>query len=83
VTFTALILGGPTSWPVFFLKCLRIDPIDYPERIKRQLAETLAGYKDMLARLEPSGDAKKIAAVRDVIKVYERKYEHFASVVRN
>ena len=61
-----------------FPQCLRIDPIDYPERIKRRLAETLAGYKDMLASLEPSGDAKRIWALKDVIKIYELEYEHFA-----
>ena len=62
-----------------FSQYLRIDPIDYPERIKRRLAETLAGYKDMLASIEASGDAKRIAAVKDVIKIYEREYEHFAN----
>jgi hypothetical protein len=61
-----------------FSQCLRIDPIDYPERIKRRLAETLAGYKDMLATLESSGDAKRIAALKYVIKIYELEYEHFA-----
>lgn len=61
-----------------FPQCLCIDPIDYPERIKRHLAESLAGYEKMLARLEPSGDAKRIAALKDVIKIYEREYEHFA-----
>ena len=63
-----------------FPQCLRIDPIDYLERIKRQLAGTLAEYREMLARLEPSGDAKKIAAVKDVIKVYEREYGHFSEL---
>ena len=63
-----------------FSQYLRIDPIDYPERIKRRLAETLAGYKDMLASIEASGDAKRIAAVKDVIKIYEREYEHFANL---
>jgi hypothetical protein len=63
-----------------FPQCLRIDPIDYPARIKKHLANTLAGYKDMLASLEPSGDAKKIAAVKDVIGIYEREYAHFATL---
>jgi len=35
-------------------------------------------YKDTLASLEPSGDAKRIAAIEDIIKIYERQYEHFA-----
>ena len=61
-----------------FSQSLRIDPIDYPERIKRRLAETLAGYRDMLASVEPSGDAKRIAALKDIIKIYELEHEHFA-----
>jgi hypothetical protein len=60
-----------------FCQCLHIDAIDYPKRIKRQLAETLTGYKEMLVSLEPSGDAKRIAALKDVIKIYERECEHF------
>jgi hypothetical protein len=63
-----------------FPQCLRIDPIDYPARIKKHLANTLAGYKDALGSLESSGDAKKIAAVRDVIGIYEREYAHFATL---
>jgi hypothetical protein len=64
-----------------FPQRLRVDPIDYPEKIKRRLAGTLAGYKDMLASAELSGDRKRIAAIKDVIKIYEREYEHFAKPV--
>jgi hypothetical protein len=62
-----------------FPQRLRVDPtVDYPERIKGRLASTLSGYREMLARAEPSGDAKRIAAIQDIIKIYEREYEHFA-----
>jgi hypothetical protein len=61
-----------------FPQRLRIDPADHPERIKRYLASTLAGYKDMVARLELSGDEKRIAALKEVIKIYEREHERFS-----
>jgi hypothetical protein len=49
----------------------------YPQRIKTRLAETRAGYRDMLISLEPSGDAKRVAALKDVIKIHELEFEHF------
>lgn len=61
-----------------FPQRLHIDPIDHTERVKRRLAETLAGYKTMLAGFEKSGDAKRIAALKDIIQIYERENEHFA-----
>jgi hypothetical protein len=61
-----------------FTQSLRVDPIDYPERIKRRLADTLAGYRDRLATLERSGDAKRLTAIKEIIKIYEQEYEHFA-----
>jgi len=30
----------------------------------------------MLASLDPSGNAKRIAALKEVIKIYEREHEH-------
>ena len=62
-----------------FPQALRIDPFDYPEKIRRRLAGTLAGYKDMLANVEPSGNGKRIAAIKDIIKIYELEYAHFTS----
>jgi hypothetical protein len=61
-----------------FSQCLRVDPIDFPERIKRRLATTLAGYKEMLANLESPGDEKRVASVKEIIKIFELEYAHFA-----
>ena len=61
-----------------FPQRFRVDPTDHPERIKRRLANTLAGYRETLARAEPSGDAKRVAAIKDIITIYELEYEHFA-----
>ena len=61
-----------------FSQRLRIDPIDYPELIKSRLDNALIGYRDMLASAERSGDAKRAAALEDIVKIYERESEHFA-----
>jgi hypothetical protein len=61
-----------------FPQHLRIDSADYPERIRSRLASALAGYRDMLVRIEPEGNAERIAAIKDIIKVFEREYEHFS-----
>ena len=63
-----------------FPQYLRVDPFDYPERIKKRLAETLAGYQDLLVSAETSGNAERIKAIREIIKVYEAEYDHFAKV---
>jgi hypothetical protein len=34
--------------------------------------------RDAFASLEPSGDAKTIAALKNIIKIYEHQCEHFA-----
>lgn len=62
-----------------FPQRLRVDPADYPAKIKSRLFRTLAGYKEMLANAELSGDRRRIDAVKDIINIYEREYEHFAS----
>jgi len=59
-----------------FPQRLRVEPLDYPERIRRRLGSSLAGWKKMLAGTDTS-DAKRINAVRDIIKIYEREFEHF------
>ena len=61
-----------------FPQCLRVDPFDYPEKIKRRLSETLAGYQSMLANAKRSGDRKRLAAIEEIIKIYKREYAHFA-----
>jgi hypothetical protein len=63
-----------------FPQRLRVEPLNYPQRIKRHLARSLAGWREMLTGLD-SGDAKRIAAVKDIIKIYERELEHFANRV--
>jgi hypothetical protein len=61
-----------------FPQRLRVEPVDYPQRIRRRLARSLAGWREMLAGLDP-GDTKRIAAVEDIIKIYERELELFAN----
>jgi hypothetical protein len=61
-----------------FPQCLRIDPADYPDKIRRRLTTTLAGYKEMLATAERSGDQKRVVAIKDIVKIYERECEHFS-----
>ena len=63
-----------------FTQSLRIDPIDFPARIKKRLADTLVEYRDRLTTFERSGDAKRASAVKEIIKIYEREYEHFATM---
>ena len=61
-----------------FPQRLRVEPLDYPQRIKRRLEQSLAGWKVMLAGID-LGDAKRVAAVRDIIKIYEREFDHFTN----
>ena len=63
-----------------FPQRLRVDPIDYPRRIKERLATTLAGYKDMLPQYEASEEEKRVAAIKEVIRFLEGEYEHFAEL---
>ena len=62
-----------------FPQRLRVERRDYPERIKRRLTRSLAGWREMLAGLDP-GNAKRMEAVKDIIKIYERELEHFAKL---
>ena len=59
-----------------FPQRLRVEPLDYPERIKTRLARSLAAWRGMLASSGP-GNTKRIAAVKDIIKIYERELGHF------
>jgi hypothetical protein len=61
-----------------FPQYLRTDPIDYREQIQRQLAGALAGYKQMLASFQQSGDSKRVNQLKKIIHFYETEYEHFA-----
>jgi hypothetical protein len=59
-----------------FPQRLRVEPLDYPERIRRRLGNSLAGWKKMLGSID-KGDTKQIAAVNEIIKIYEREFDHF------
>ena len=62
-----------------FPQRLRVEPADYPERIRRRLAGSLAGWREMLARIDPA-DSKRLTAVEEIIKVYQRELEHFTEL---
>jgi hypothetical protein len=62
-----------------FPQRLRMAPLDYPERIRKRLGRSLAGWKGMLARID-KGDTKRIAAVNDIIEIYEREFNHFENL---
>ncbi|MGY3149267.1 hypothetical protein ACVWYQ_006266 [Bradyrhizobium sp. USDA 3397] len=59
-----------------FPQRLRVEPIDYPERIRKRLASSLAGYQEMRSGLS-EGDGKRIEAVQDIVRIYERELQHF------
>lgn len=63
-----------------FPQRLRVDSVDYPERIRKSLAQSLAGYKEMRAGLS-EGDGKRIEAVQEIIRIYERELQHFEDVI--
>jgi hypothetical protein len=55
---------------------LRVKVMDYPARIRTQLATSLANWKRRRASLKPDG-SKQIAMTEDIIKVYARELAHF------
>lgn len=59
-------------------------PLDYPERIKRRLGASLAGWKAMLAETEKNypGNSPRIKAVQEIVKVYVHEFVHFGGEVR-
>ena len=59
-----------------FPQRLRVEPRDYPERIKKRLDRSLASWRGMLASID-KGDTKHVTAVNDIIKIYERELDHF------
>jgi hypothetical protein len=61
-----------------FSQRLHVERVDYPQRIRKQLASSLGGWRDMLAGIE-SADTKRVAAVEEIIKIYERELDHFAA----
>jgi hypothetical protein len=55
---------------------LRVKVMDYPKRIRTQLARSLANWERRLAGLKPD-DSKQIAMTTDIIKVYRRELARF------
>lgn len=63
-----------------FPQRLRVEPLDFPERIRKSLASSLAGYREMHSELSDS-DSKRIEAVQDIIRIYERELQHFEDAI--
>jgi hypothetical protein len=65
-----------------FPQRLRVEPLDYPERLRRRLGNSLDRWKQMLAGIDAgdTSNAKRINAVRDIIKIYEREFDHFSNL---
>jgi hypothetical protein len=59
-----------------FPQRLRVESLDYPERIGKRLAKSLAGYREMRTGLS-EGDDKRIEAVEEIIRIFERELQHF------
>jgi hypothetical protein len=55
---------------------LRVKITDYPERIRTQLARSLARWERRLSELKLD-ESKHIAMTKDIIKVYKRELAHF------
>jgi hypothetical protein len=67
-----------------FPQRLRVEPVDYPERIRRYLDTSLASWKGMLSDVEKNdaGNTKRIEAIEEIIQIYEREFAHFGGDVR-
>lgn len=63
-----------------FPQRLRVESLDYPERIRKRLASSLAGYREMRAA-SSEGDGKRIEAVQEIIRIYERELQHFEDAI--
>jgi hypothetical protein len=60
-----------------FPQRLRVEPIDYPERIRKSLAGSLAGWRQMLGSTKPD-NTRQIEAIKERIKIYEGELDHFS-----
>jgi hypothetical protein len=60
-----------------FTQTLHVDVYDYPNRIRKKIGETLAGYREMLGKVDAS-DVKRIEAIKSIIKIHEGEYRHFS-----
>jgi hypothetical protein len=61
-----------------FPQRLRVESIAYPERIRKRLAGSLASWRQGLATVNPD-DIRQIAAIKEIIKIYEGELDHFSS----
>ncbi|WP_316168415.1 MULTISPECIES: hypothetical protein [unclassified Bradyrhizobium] len=61
---------------------LRVEPLDYPARVRKRLKGNLAGWKGMIAELSKS-DAKRIEAVEGIIRMHQRELQHFDETSRS
>jgi hypothetical protein len=59
-----------------FPQSLRVETLDYPKRIKNRVGSSLASWRRRLAGIGPS-DTKQVAAIKEIIKTYEREFDHF------
>jgi hypothetical protein len=71
--------GRPYVVSGVFPQCLRVEPLDYPERIRKRLSRGVAGWKKMLAdaKANDGSNANRIDAIKEIIKIYEREFDHF------
>jgi hypothetical protein len=61
-----------------FPQHLRVEPLDYPERIRKRLAGSLAGWRERLASVD-SGDMQQITRINEIIRIYQRELDHFSN----
>jgi hypothetical protein len=64
-----------------FPQWLRVEPSDYPGRIRRQIGRSLAGYREMLAGTDEA-ETKRVEAIKAVIKFLEREFDHFEDMAK-
>ncbi len=64
-----------------FPQRLRVEPRDYPGRIKGHLDRTLAGYRAMLASCDPANQ-QRTSAIDEIVKFLESEVAHFDEAIR-
>ena len=60
-----------------FPQRLHIDRYDYPVRILKKVGDTLAGYKEMLAGVDPE-DLDRLKAIKEIVKIHQDEWDHFS-----
>jgi len=64
--------------PVSFLSVFA-SSISITRTYQKTTCNSLAGWQKMLASVD-KGDTKRIKAINDIVKVYEREFDHFAKL---